>query len=197
MRKLFLILSALFLISSCATNRDEPVVSRLWEMQSNGHYVFESNNPHNTGLVSHKSWSGFHQNASYLAVEYTRHTGGRGMLFGLKIELDETLTLPVLAVDHKGRYNFIDPETQRAINTKWIKLDGYTAGKPLLLEAKRQNGDWVYYIEGQQLGNFPGNYSNARYGVMVYTTYGHDSWGAPTDFPGKKIHVEIKVLEER
>ena len=197
MRKIFLFLTVIFLTGSCASNLNGPIVSRLWEMQSNGHYIFESNNPHNRGLLSQKGWAGFYQDASYLAVEYTHHSGGKGMVFGLKIEVDDNKTLPLLAVNHKGQYNFLDPETQRTINSDWIKVEDYESGVPILLEAERQNGDWVYYIQGQKIGTFPGNYSMARYGVLLFTTYGHDSWGAPTDFPKKKIFIEVFVLENR
>lgn len=187
------LLTALFWLAGCATV-EEPLVIRNWELQKDGHYIFESNNPANIGMVSYKGWSGYHRDARLIALEYTAHAGGRGLVYGLVVELDGAEDLPVLAVDHRGRFNLLDPRTHRPLREEWEPAPSYRRGAPLLLEAKRREEGWRYDIAGQEVASFPVSPADARYKAVLYTTYGPDR--RRSDFPKKKILVELNVLRE-
>ena len=194
MKQILFVWVIVILIMSCVTN-EEPLVSRIWEMQETGYYHFESNTPNNSGLVSYKGWSGFRMDAHTLTVEYTTYSGGRGFLFGIKVDTDENTSLPLFVVDYKGRYNFLNPETLNPLDDEWKTYDNFQTGSPVLLHARRESGKWNFLIEEELAGSFAGEFREARFGTVVFTTYAHDR-GARTDFPREKILLEMRVLKE-
>ncbi len=194
MKKIHLVWGIILLITACVTN-EEPLVSRIWEMQETVHYFFESNNPNNTGMVSYKGWSGFHKDAHALSVEYTPYSGGRGFLFGIKIDTDEKTSLPLFAVDYKGHDNFPDPQTLYPLEDSWRGYGKYQMGEPVKVHARLKSGKWNFYIENELAGSFAGEFREARFGSVVFTTYAQDR-GARTDFPREKILLEMRILKE-
>jgi hypothetical protein len=197
MKNFVLLLITVVPMMSCVSTGNEPLVSRFWEPQGEKTYVFETNNPNNTGLVSYKGWSGFRRDAQSLSLEYTIQSGGQGLLVGMKIELSSKEVLPFLVVDSKDRYNFLDPLTLEERNETWEKFDTHEKGDPISLNARKEKGNWLFYINGKLAGAFPADSSEARYGAILITTYGHERPGASTDFPKKKIFVTMRILEER
>jgi hypothetical protein len=184
------------LLAGCISDPNDPSVSRIWEMQEKGHYVFETNTPTHAGMISSKGWSGFIPSPGSLALEYTIHSGGKGLLYGIKIETAEKTDLPLFVVDHKGRYNFLDPDSFRPLNKKWESGEKTTPGTPVILRAERMEDAWHFSLGEIEAGTFACEKDEARFGAVVFTTYGSDH-GSSTDFPKKKIFLEMKVIEER
>ena len=158
MKKMLLAWGVILIMTACVSREEAPPVTRIWEMQETGHYFFESNNPNNTGMVSYKRWSGFHKDTHALTVEYTIYSGGRGFLFGIKIDTDENTTLPLFVVNYKGCYNFLDPETLNPMEDEWRTYDNFQMGSPVLLHARREGGKWYFLIEEELTGSFTGEF---------------------------------------
>lgn len=196
MKRLAIIFIFIFALLSCETvekkdsSESNMIQSKIW-VEEGDYTVFETNDPAYMDQGFAKGWGGPLKGASRIAIEFSIDSGSKGFLIGIYLKTEKG-EIPSLMIDGTGQYNLYNPYGLKPLQVSEI-IDGYYPGDPMLLEIKKVNDKWTYFVNGDKFSFLSETgHQEAEFGIYLFTTDGKTNIA----FPEETLKLRYRIIEE-